>query len=203
MFNGIIESLGKIAFVIAEGSNRHFTIESAISSELKIDQSVAHDGVCLTVVNVSGNQHEVTAVKETLRRSNLSIKKAGDMINLERSMLMNARPDFFGGRIDGHLVQGHADGVAVCKKIKSENGSWLFEFRYDEKYSPLLADKGSVSINGVALTVIKPSKKKFSAVIIPYTFNNTNFHLLHEGDEVNIEFDIVGKYVYRILRQGR
>lgn len=203
MFNGIIESLGKIVSVIAEGSNRHFTIESAISSELNIDQSVAHDGVCLTVVKVSGNQHEVMAVKETLRRSNLRIKKAGDMINLERSMLMNAHPDFFGGRIDGHLVQGHADGVAVCKKIKSENGSWLFEFRYDEKYSQLLVDKGSVCINGVALTVIKPSKKKFSAAIIPYTFNNTNFHLLHEGDEVNIEFDIVGKYVSRILRQGR
>jgi len=196
MFTGIIEALGKIISIHEEGSNRRFIIESKISSELKIDQSISHDGVCLTVVNVSENQHEVIAVDETLKRSGLGKKKIDDLLNLERSLMMN-------GRIDGHIVQGHVDDVAVCKKIKSQDGSWLFEFRYDEKNSPLLVDKGSVCINGVSLTVMKPSKKKFSVAIIPYTFENTNFHLMKEDDEVNIEFDIIGKYVSRIMKQRK
>ena len=194
MFTGIIEALGKIISIHEEGSNHRFTVESSISTELKIDQSVSHDGVCLTVVNVNENHHEVIAVQETLKRTNLAKKKVGDLINLERSVLM-------GDRIDGHIVQGHVDDVAICKKIKSKDGSWLFEFRYSEKDDRLLVDKGSVGINGVSLTVIKPSKKKFSVAIIPYTFLNTNFHLLKEDDEVNIEFDIIGKYVSRWMKE--
>jgi riboflavin synthase len=193
MFTGIIEALGKIISVQEEGTNRRFTIESPISPEMKIDQSVSHDGVCLTVVSTEGNHHEVIAVGETLKRSNLGKRKVNDLLNLERSMMMN-------GRIDGHIVQGHVDDVAICRKIKSHEGSWLFEFRYDEKYSHLLVDKGSVSINGVSLTVIKPSKKKFSIALIPFTFENTNFNLLKEDKEVNIEFDIIGKYVSRLLK---
>ena len=194
MFTGIIESLGKIISVQDEGTNKRFTIESSISSELKIDQSVSHDGVCLTVVNVGDKQHEVIAVDETLNRSDLRRKKAGDFINLERSMMMN-------GRMDGHLVQGHVDDVARVKKISEKDGSWIFEFGFNQKNSDLLVDKGSVCINGVSLTVIKPSKKKFSVAIIPYTFENTNFKFLKEGEEANIEFDIIGKYVQRILKR--
>ncbi|HYV93911.1 MAG TPA: riboflavin synthase [Chitinophagales bacterium] len=194
MFTGIIEVLGKIISIHEEGSNRRFIIESSVSSEVKIDQSVSHDGVCLTVVNVNENRHEVIAVEETLKRSNLGKKKVGDLLNLERSMIM-------GDRIDGHIVQGHVDDVAICKKIKSKNGSWLFEFRYDEKNAPLLVDKGSVCINGVSLTVLKPSKKKFAVAIIPYSFENTNFHLLKKDNEVNLEFDIIGKYVSRFMME--
>jgi len=194
LFTGIIESLGKIISVQDEGTNKRFTIESSISSELKIDQSVSHDGVCLTVVNVGDKQHEVIAVDETLNRSDLRRKKAGDFINLERSMMMN-------GRMDGHLVQGHVDDVARVKKISEKDGSWIFEFGFNQKNSDLLVDKGSVCINGVSLTVIKPSKKKFSVAIIPYTFENTNFKFLKEGEEANIEFDIIGKYVQRILKR--
>jgi len=194
MFTGIIEALGKIISIQEEGSNRRFTIESPISGEMKIDQSVSHDGICLTIVRVEGNHHEVIAVEETLRRSNLGRKMMGDLLNLERSMMMNER-------LDGHIVQGHVDDVAICRKIKPREGSWLFEFRYDEKYSRLLVDKGSVCINGVSLTVIKPLKKKFLVAIIPFTFENTNFNLLKENSEVNIEFDIIGKYVSRLLKQ--
>lgn len=196
MFTGIIEATGKIISIREEGSNCRFIIESPISSEMKVDQSVSHDGVCLTVVNSEENQHEVIAVEETLKRSNLGRKKAGDLLNLERSMMLNER-------IDGHIVQGHVDDVAICRRIESHHGSWLFEFRYNEKYSHLLVDKGSVCINGVSLTVIKPSKKKFLVAIIPFTFENTNFNLLKENNEVNIEFDIIGKYVSRLLKQHR
>lgn len=193
MFTGIIEALGKIISIQEEGSNRRFTIESPISHEMKIDQSISHDGVCLTVTSTEGDHHEVIAVEETLNRSHLGRKKVDDLLNLERSMLMN-------GRIDGHIVQGHVDDVAICRKVTSHSGSWLFEFRYDEKYSHLLVDKGSVCINGVSLTAIKPSKKKFLISIIPFTFENTNFHLLKEDYEVNIEFDVIGKYVSRMLK---
>lgn len=192
MFTGIIESLGKIVSVQTEGSNKRFLIESNISSQLKIDQSLSHDGVCLTVVKVEGNQHEVVAVDETLQRSNFGKKNINDLVNLERSMIMN-------GRIDGHLVQGHVDDIAEVRKIRPKGGSWIFEFDYDKKNSNLLVDKGSVCINGVSLTVIHPSKKKFSVAIIPYTFENTNFGLLKEGDKVNIEFDVIGKYVQRMM----
>ncbi len=201
MFTGIIESLGKIISITVEGSNRRFIIESAISNELKIDQSVSHDGVCLTVVHADGNQHEVIAVEETLKRSNLSSRKNGDTINLERSIMLSVRPDSPVGRMDGHIVQGHVDDVAVCKKISEKHGSSVFTFQFKKKHASLLVDKGSVCINGVSLTVIKPSKKKFSVAIIPYTFENTDFHLVQEGDEVNIEFDIIGKYVTRWLKE--
>ena len=144
-------------------------------------------------MKIEGNQHEVVAVDETLQRSNLGKKNIGDLINLERSMLIN-------GRIDGHIVQGHVDDVAVVKKIKSKDGSWVFEFSYDKKNSNLLVDKGSVCINGVSLTAIKPSKKNFSVAIIPYTFENTNIKFLKEGDEVNVEFDIIGKYTQRMMK---
>ena len=193
MFTGIIESVGKIISVVSEGTNKRFIIESSISSQLKVDQSVSHDGVCMTVVKVYGNTHQVMAVDETLKRSNLGKKNINDLVNLERSMVMN-------GRLDGHLVQGHVDGVSLVKTIRPEGGSWTFEFTFGKKYSNLLVDKGSVCINGVSLTVIKPSKKKFSVAIIPYTFENTNFRLLRLGDEVNVEFDIIGKYAERIMK---
>ena len=192
MFTGIIEALGRIIAISGEGSNLRFLVESLISHEFKTDQSVSHDGVCLTVVKTEGKSHEVVVVDETLKRSNLGRKKIGDFINLERAMLMNAR-------LDGHLVQGHVDDVAVVRKVKPNDGSWTFEFEYDKRHASLLVDKGSVSINGVSLTVVKPSRKKFSVAIIPYTMENTNFHLLQEGDEVNVEFDMIGKYVQRIM----
>jgi len=196
MFTGIIESLGKIISIEDNGSNKRFVIESSVSAQLKAGDSIAHDGVCLTVEDVGNSTHAVTAVEETLRRSNFGKKKAGDHINLERSMMLN-------GKIDGHLVQGHVDDVAVCKKIKSKNGSHIFSFAFRKKYAALLIDKGSVCINGVSLTVIKPSSKKFAVAIIPFTFETTSFKFLREGDEVNIEFDIIGKYVARMLEESK
>ena len=191
MFTGIIESSGKIIAVANEGTNIRFTIESSVSSRLKIDQSVSHDGVCLTVVGVKGNQHEVIAVEETLQRSVVGKWKAGDEINLERSMSFN-------DRLDGHIVQGHVDEFAICKKIKSKDGSWIFTFQFNKKNAALIVDKGSVCINGVSLTAIKPSKTKFAVAIIPYTFEHTNINTVEAGSIVNIEFDIIGKYVNRI-----
>jgi riboflavin synthase len=188
MFTGIIESLATVISITKEDNNLRFVVESNISASLKIDQSVSHDGVCMTVVKTHENQHEVIAVAETLSRSNLGSRKPGDLINLERSMKLN-------DRIDGHLVQGHVDDVAVCQRIKSKKGSWLFEFASRKKHQHLLVDKGSVCINGVSLTVVKPVRKVFSVAIIPYTFEHTNFHLLQESEPVNIEFDIIGKYV--------
>lgn len=192
MFTGIVEATGKIINSRNEGSNIHFTIESSISSALTIDQSISHDGVCLTVVQVSGNQHVVTAVEETLRRTNFRQKKEGDELNLERSMMMN-------GRLDGHIVQGHVDEIAVCDKVESKDGSWIFTFKIPKAGNHLLVEKGSVSVNGVSLTVMKLAKKKFTVAIIPYTFEHTTFKNLKPGDEVNIEYDIIGKYVERML----
>ncbi|HUM45624.1 MAG TPA: riboflavin synthase [Chitinophagales bacterium] len=192
MFTGIIEAIGKIIEIRKEGSNIHFTIASAISSELKVDQSVSHDGVCLTVVKVEDNKHVVTAVKETLDRSAFKSKKEGDEVNLERSMLMN-------GRLDGHLVQGHVDDTLVCSKISEKDGSWLFRFAIKNNGSRLIVEKGSVCINGVSLTVAKLSRKQFSVAIIPYTHEHTTFKNLQPGDEVNIEYDIIGKYVARMM----
>jgi riboflavin synthase len=193
MFTGIIETLAKVISVHKQGDNLRFILESDISAALKIDQSVSHDGVCLTVIKTEENRHEVIAVSETLKRSSLGSKKAGDRINLERAMKLS-------DRIDGHLVQGHVDDVAICQKIKPKRGSWSFEFSSHKKQSHLLVDKGSVCINGVSLTVIKPGRKTFSVAIIPYTFENTNFHLLREGDPANIEFDIIGKYVMKWMK---
>ena len=190
MFTGIIEAVGSVTEVIETGSNRSFWIKSAISSELKIDQSVAHDGVCLTVDELKEGQHRVTAVKETLSKTNLVSWGSTRLINLERSMLMN-------GRLDGHLVQGHVDTTGTCKEIKEEAGSWLFTFFFPEEFANLLVEKGSASVNGTSLTVFNVQRSNFSVAIIPYTYEHTNIHQLQAGSQVNIEFDIIGKYVLR------
>ena len=192
MFTGIIETVGTIASVKEQGSNTHFRIESAISRELKIDQSVSHNGVCLTVVDVSNNDHEVVAVKETRLKSNLGAVRPGDKVNLERCMLNN-------GRFDGHIVQGHVDQTGVVKSIKDESGSWLFEFEYDPSAGNITVEKGSISVNGVSLTCFNCTKENFTVAVIPFTYEHTNFHILKKGDTVNLEFDIIGKYVKRLL----
>jgi riboflavin synthase len=192
MFTGIIESLGTIAAVKREGTNLHFQVSSAISHELKIDQSVSHDGVCLTVVRVENDSHWVTAVEETLLKSNLNGWKAGTKVNLERCMINN-------GRFDGHIVQGHVDQVAKIKSISDQSGSWLFNFEYDPALGNVTVEKGSIAVNGVSLTCFNSEINSFTVAIIPYTFAHTNFHDLKNGSTVNLEFDIVGKYVKRLL----
>ena len=188
MFTGIIESLGKITNVKADRGNIDFTIESEISKELKIDQSVSHNGVCLTVTEKSDNTHTVTAVKETLDKSSLKNFSVDDLINLERAMKL-------GERLDGHLVQGHVDGVAKCISVSVNDGSWIYQFEFDIKNEMLLIEKGSICINGVSLTVFDIVKNTFKVTIIPYTYENTSFKKLKEGDMVNIEFDMIGKYL--------
>ena len=190
MFTGIIESLGKITNVKADRGNIDFTIESEISKELKIDQSVSHNGVCLTVTDKSNNTHTVTAVKETLDKSSLRNFSVDDLINLERAMKL-------GERLDGHLVQGHVDGVAKCISVYVNDGSWIYQFEFDVKNEMLLIEKGSICINGVSLTVFDIVKNTFKVTIIPYTYENTSFKKLKEGDIVNIEFDMIGKYLAR------
>ena len=190
MFTGIIESLGKITNVKADRGNIDFTIESEISKELKIDQSVSHNGVCLTVTEKSDNTHTVTAVKETLDKSSLKNFSVDDLINLERAMKL-------GERLDGHLVQGHVDGVAKCISVSVNDGSWIYQFEFDIKNEMLLIEKGSICINGVSLTVFDIVKNTFKVTIIPYTHENTSFKKLKEGDMVNIEFDMIGKYLAR------
>lgn len=192
MFTGIIESMGKVKAIEKDRSNVHFTIESPLSHELKIDQSVSHNGACLTVVEVSGNSHRVTAVEETLLRTNLGKLAIGHAVNLERCLPMN-------GRLDGHIVQGHVDDTATCVEVLETGGSWRYTFRYRPTPEHLLVDKGSVCINGVSLTVVAPRDDLFSVAIIPYTWENTNFQSLQAGDTVNIEFDILGKYISRYL----
>jgi riboflavin synthase len=194
MFTGIIESVGAVASVKEQGTNTNFRIESAISSELKVDQSVSHNGVCLTVVSVQSNTHEVVAVRETLQKSNLGASRVGDKLNLERCMLNN-------GRFDGHIVQGHVDQTGFVKSITDENGSWLFEFEYDPALGNVTVEKGSISVNGVSLTCFNCSEKNFTIAIIPFTYEHTNFHTLRKGDTVNLEFDIIGKYVKRLLNK--
>jgi riboflavin synthase len=190
MFTGIVEALGEVRQIAALGSNLQFTIASPISSELKIDQSLAHNGVCLTVVALEEGAHVVTAVEETLRRSNLGKLAAGAAVNLERAMRADSR-------LDGHLVQGHVDATARCVAVEPHDGSWYFHFRHSPDAAHLLVDKGSVCIDGVSLTVIEPKNEHFSVAIIPYTFEHTTFRLLRPGDEVNVEFDIIGKYIAR------
>ena len=190
MFTGIIESLGKITSVKADRGNIDFTIESDISRELKIDQSVSHNGVCLTVTEQSDNTHTVTAVKETLDKSSLKSFSVDDLINLERAMKL-------GERLDGHLVQGHVDGVAKCIGMSVNDGSWIYKFEFDVKNEILLIEKGSICINGVSLSVFDIEKNNFKVTIIPYTYDNTSFKELKEGDIVNIEFDMIGKYLAR------
>ncbi|MCC7467086.1 MAG: riboflavin synthase [Saprospiraceae bacterium] len=200
MFTGIIESLGTVKSVEKELSNVHFTVESAISAELKIDQSVCHNGVCLTVVGLGDGWHKVTAVEETLRRTNLGDWQPGTLVNLERCLPV-------GGRLDGHIVPGHVDELATCVEVLETGGSWKYTFRFRPEKAGLLVDKGSVCLNGVSLTVVSPGMDDFSVAIIPYTWEHTNFKALKPGDSVNIEFDILGKYMARqmevIARQSR
>ena len=191
MFTGIVESLGEIVNINEELDNIHFTVRSEISPELKIDQSLSHSGVCLTVIDIEKNCHTVTAVKETLDKSALKNLKKGDVFNLERAMKM-------GGRLDGHLVQGHVDDIAKCVDVKMNEGSWIFTFSFNEKFKNLIIEKGSICINGVSLTVFNVTNNSFDVTIIPYTYDNTNFNKINIGDIVNIEYDMIGKYLARL-----
>ena len=192
MFTGIIETLGTITAIENEATNVHFTINSTISHELKIDQSVSHNGVCLTVVALNSGGHTVTAIDETLTKTNLGFLKVGAKMNLERCMQMN-------GRLDGHIVQGHVDQTAICIKRVEIDGSWEFRFKYNPDEGNVTVEKGSVCINGISLTVVNSTVDEFSVFIIPYTYENTNMCEIQEGDAVNIEFDIIGKYVARLV----
>jgi riboflavin synthase len=194
MFTGIIESLGVIKNIVKEGDNLHVTIESNFANELKIDQSVAHNGVCLTIVNIKDKEYTVTAIKETIEKSNFKHLKIGDLINLERAMIL-------GARLDGHIVQGHVDQTATCTSVIEENGSWVFSFEYDSTYNNVTIEKGSITINGTSLTVVNSKKNSFSVAIIPYTYENTNFHTFEIGTVINLEFDVIGKYVARLLEK--
>ncbi|MDX1829475.1 MAG: riboflavin synthase [Lutibacter sp.] len=194
MFTGIIENLGEITAIEQENENFHFTIKSNFTPELKIDQSIAHNGVCLTIVKIDGDNYTVTAIKETLEKSNMRFLKVGDKINLERAMKL-------GERLDGHIVQGHVDQTAKCTNILDENGSWLFTFEYDSSKQNITIEKGSITINGISLTVVNSKKNSFSVAIIPYTYENTNFHTFKIGAVVNLEFDVIGKYVARLLEK--
>ena len=190
MFTGIVESLGKITNINLDQGNVDFTVKSDISKELKIDQSVSHSGVCLTVVDINNDSHTVTAVKETLDKSSLKNFKLGDSINLERAMKL-------GERLDGHMVQGHVDGVAKCLEVNLNQGSWIYKFEFDKSNESLLIEKGSICINGVSLTVFNIVDNKFDVTIIPYTYENTSFKELKKENLVNIEFDMIGKYLSR------
>lgn len=193
MFTGIVEAMGEVKSLENEGSNIHFEIECGMTDELKIDQSVSHNGVCLTVVKTNGDRYWVTAIEETLKKSNLADWKVGDKINLERCMPAN-------GRFDGHIVQGHVDQVGKVVSIQEQEGSWKFGFQYDPSLGNITVEKGSVCINGTSLTCFDSKEEGFSVAIIPYTYEHTNFHLLKTGDKVNLEFDILGKYIQRILK---
>jgi riboflavin synthase len=197
MFTGIIEALGTIVGVSDEGANRHFTVQSPFADELKIDQSVAHDGVCLTVValDVAAGTHTVTAIAETLKKTNLGQWQPGRHVNLERCLAA-------GGRFDGHIVQGHVDVTAECVSVEDQNGSWLYRFRHEQGPQRLTVEKGSITINGVSLTCFDSTPDSFAVAIIPYTYEHTGFHQLQAGEVVNLEFDIVGKYVARLLGKG-
>lgn len=195
MFTGIIESLGTVHAIATEGMNKHFEIRSDISSELKIDQSIAHNGVCLTVVSVKDDIHTVTAIKETLDKSNLGKLKPGDAVNLERCMLNN-------GRFDGHIVQGHVDQTGVVKNIKEEGGSWIFDIEHEVIKGNVTVEKGSITINGISLTCFNSTAQSFSVAIIPYTYEHTTMKNLKPGNVVNLEFDIVGKYVQKLMKMG-
>ena len=194
MFTGIIEALGEVTAIVQDRENIDFTVSSAISDELKIDQSLSHDGVCLTVVRKDDHSHTVTAVQETLMRTRLADWRVGSRVNLERAMQA-------GARLDGHIVQGHVDTVGTCREVREAGGSWYYTFSYDT--DDLLVDKGSICINGVSLTVVEPKDATFRVAIIPYTHEHTNFRELRAGDRVNLEFDIVGKYIARQLHAYR
>lgn len=193
MFTGIIETLGVLKKIERENTNVHFTFSSVLTPELKIDQSVAHNGVCLTVVHIDGSEYIVTAIEETLKRTALGSLKVGDLVNLERCMPAN-------GRFDGHIVQGHVDTPAVCKHVRDLKGSWEFVFEHEKNKAFLTVEKGSITINGVSLTVVNSTETSFSVHIIPYTFEHTNFKTIQPGSPVNLEFDVIGKYVAKLLK---
>jgi len=197
MFSGIVEEAATVVALNREKGNLHITLHCSFTNELKVDQSISHNGVCLTVVSIEGDNYTVTAIRETLERSNLGQLEVGGKVNLERSMLMN-------GRLDGHIVQGHVDQTAVCRAVTEADGSWYYTFEYvfDREMARkgyLTVDKGSVTVNGVSLTVVEPTESSFKVAIIPYTYEYTNFHQIREGSVVNLEFDIIGKYISRIV----
>ncbi|MDD4799557.1 MAG: riboflavin synthase [Proteiniphilum sp.] len=201
MFSGIVEEAATVVALNREKGNLHITLRCSFTGELKVDQSISHNGVCLTVVSLEGDTYTVTAIRETLERSNLGLLEVGSEVNLERSMLMN-------GRLDGHIVQGHVDQTAVCRKVTEADGSWYYTFEYSfdremAKKGYMTVDKGSVTVNGVSLTVVEPTENSFQVAIIPYTYENTNFHQIREGSVVNLEFDIIGKYISRIIALNR
>jgi riboflavin synthase len=192
MFTGIIESTAKVIRLEKEHSNLHLTLECDIAPELQIDQSVSHNGICLTVVNIDDKKYTVTAIQETLQKTNLGNLCEGDTVNIERAMKMNAR-------LDGHIVQGHVDQTATCTHIENQEGSWKFTFEYDPKLGNVTIEKGSICINGVSLTVVDSKKNSFSVAIIPYTYEHTGFHKMKVNDTINLEFDVIGKYVKRLM----
>ncbi len=194
MFSGIVETTATVVAIREDQGNKHFTLECPFTSELRIDQSIAHNGVCLTVVDIQGDRYTVTAIAETLLKSNLGDLKVGDLVNLERSM----KPDAL---LDGHIVQGHVDQTAVCTRIEEADGSWYFTFEYDASTGNVTVEKGSVAVNGVSLTVVNSRENSFQVAIIPYTYQHTNFHTFQVGTRVNLEFDIVGKYIARLMKQ--
>ena len=191
MFTGIIETLGTIQEIKKENTNIHIKINSSITNELKIDQSVAHNGICLTVVAIEDSFYTVTAIDETIKKTNLAHWKVGDKVNLERAMKL-------GDRLDGHIVQGHVDQTGTCIAAEQTNGSWIYTFEYDEKLNNITIEKGSITVNGVSLTVVNSKKNQFSVAIIPYTYENTNFKNFKIGTKVNLEFDVIGKYISRL-----
>ncbi len=191
MFTGIIEDLGTVSKVEKEDGNLHLTINSTITPELKIDQSVAHNGICLTVVAISGNDYTVTAIKETIDKTNIGDLQKGDVVNLERAMKL-------GDRLDGHMVQGHVDQVGTCESIQEANGSWFFTFHYDSNLGNVTIEKGSITVNGVSLTVVNSETDRFSVAIIPYTYEHTNFKAFEVGTKINLEFDVLGKYIQKL-----
>jgi len=194
MFSGIVEGIATVVDLVKDQDNLHITMECPFTSELKIDQSIAHNGVCLTVVKLSGNTYTVTAIQETLKKTNLGLFQIGDKINVERSMMMN-------GRLDGHIVQGHVDQTAICKEVKEAEGSWYYTFEFTPIQSDYFTvEKGSICVNGVSLTVVNSQKTSFQVAIIPFTYTHTNFHTFKEGSVVNLEFDILGKYIARYLQ---
>ena len=193
MFTGIIKALGKIEKIVKEGTNLHFTVAADMSKELKIDESVSHNGTCLTVVERDNTRYVVTAIEETLIKTNLGNLKEGDLVNLERAMIS-------GGRLDGHIVQGHVDTTGTCVKVEEKGGSWHFSFKYQPTLDLMLVDKGSICLNGVSLTVVDPIEDIFSVAIIPFTYEHTTFKHLKPGDAVNLEFDVLGKYIAKYMQ---
>ena len=191
MFTGIIESLGTVKEVRHDQDNLHLTISATITPELKIDQSVAHNGVCLTVVGIDSDSYTVTAIRETIEKTNVGDWKKGDSVNLERAMKL-------GDRLDGHIVQGHVDQTGICKSVENANGSWYYTFEYDENLNNITIEKGSITVNGVSLTVVNSKQNEFSVAIIPYTYEHTNFKNFKVGTKINLEFDVIGKYVARL-----